>query len=284
MPYPVEFVFDVPAQTLAEARAITLTQSFKPGIVDYEVEPSRGTITLVLRRVEVATAAARPAAANPTGAASAAANPCPPVALTASSSDEQRTGSQVGADVGGAVLGGGSGRNVGSAVGGVLGALGVPPGRRNRSRLLQPIACAESRATQGAEGPRRGGEWPAPLASRGARVPLAVRFRIQCIAPGGTRPGLVSRRSVLRPDCASVRTPGPCRISRRARPGSRASQGSRRSRPPQRNLAACPAPASLPRHDRTHAQRTSNISDAPKSNRLRGSAECTFDTGHSPME
>ncbi len=70
------------------------------------------------------TAAAAAASAPPPAQRSASAAPCPPPSRTASSSDAQRSGSQVGAEVGGAVLGGGWGRSVGSTVGGVLGALG----------------------------------------------------------------------------------------------------------------------------------------------------------------
>jgi hypothetical protein len=74
LPYPTEFVFDVPAATLADAREITLTQEFKAGQVDYEVPASRGTVTLVLRRAEAAAGGSTPAAgATGAGAAAAAA-------------------------------------------------------------------------------------------------------------------------------------------------------------------------------------------------------------------
>lgn len=69
MPYPVEFVFDVPAARLVDAKEITLTQEFKAGFVDYEVPSSRGVITIVLRRGGAAAA---------TGAAPAAASAPPP--------------------------------------------------------------------------------------------------------------------------------------------------------------------------------------------------------------
>jgi hypothetical protein len=146
LPYPTEFVFDVPAAVLADAKEITLTQEFKAGFVDYEIPPSRGVITIVLRRAEAAAAAApvAPATAAGTGAAAAplaqassapapaptgAPNPCPPPGQAAggsagASSDAVRTGRDVGGEVGGAVLGGGWGRGIGASVGGVLGALG----------------------------------------------------------------------------------------------------------------------------------------------------------------
>jgi hypothetical protein len=69
-------------------------------------------------------AAAATSAASSAGQRSANAAPCPTPSRTASSSDAQRSGSQVGAEVGGAVVGGGWGRSIGANVGGVLGALG----------------------------------------------------------------------------------------------------------------------------------------------------------------
>lgn len=148
LPMPIEFVFDVPAQTLADAREITLTQEFKAGFVDYERDASRGVITVVLRRGDpAASASAAPAAgtAAPAAAAAAAAagtaaavtsarpapatpptttaaKPCPPA--TTAQGDPARTGRDVGGEVGGAVLGGGWGRSIGQSVGGVLGAIG----------------------------------------------------------------------------------------------------------------------------------------------------------------
>jgi hypothetical protein len=65
LPYPTEFVFDVPAQTLQGAQEITLTQEFKAGFDADERNASRGVITLVLRRDAAAGAAAPPAAAQP---------------------------------------------------------------------------------------------------------------------------------------------------------------------------------------------------------------------------
>jgi hypothetical protein len=149
LPTPIEFVFDVPAQTLADAREITLTQEFKAGFVDYERDASRGVITVVLRRGDAAAAAsaapatgtAAPAAAAPTAArpttpaaptatsaptvpTTTAAKPCPPATTAQGQGDPVRTGRDVGGEVGGAVLGGGWGRNIGASVGGVLGALG----------------------------------------------------------------------------------------------------------------------------------------------------------------
>jgi hypothetical protein len=56
--YPLEFVFDVPAAVLSDAKEIRLTQEFKAGLVDYEVPTSRGVITVVLRRGDPAGAAA----------------------------------------------------------------------------------------------------------------------------------------------------------------------------------------------------------------------------------
>jgi len=147
LPTPIEFVFDVPAQILADAREITLTQEFKAGFVDYERDASRGVITVVLRRGDAAAAAsaapatgtAAPAAATavrpttpatptassaPTVPTTTAAKPCPPATTAQGQGDPVRTGRDVGGEVGGAVLGGGWGRNIGASVGGVLGALG----------------------------------------------------------------------------------------------------------------------------------------------------------------
>ncbi|MCX8004786.1 MAG: hypothetical protein N2688_07490 [Burkholderiaceae bacterium] len=73
LPYPVEFVFDVPAETLAGARELTLTQAFKaPFLAEDEREASRGTITLVLRRGDAAAAAAASPATAAAGSAAAA--------------------------------------------------------------------------------------------------------------------------------------------------------------------------------------------------------------------
>jgi hypothetical protein len=154
LPTPIEFVFDVPAQTLADGREITLTQEFKAGFVDYERDASRGVITVVLRRGDAAAAAsaapatgtaapaaaaaaaagtaaavtaARPAPAAAPAAAPAsttAAKPCPPATTAQGQGDPVRAGRDVGGEVGGAVLGGGWGRSIGQSVGGVLGALG----------------------------------------------------------------------------------------------------------------------------------------------------------------
>lgn len=75
LPYPTEFVFDVPAATLADAKEIKLTQEFKAGFVDYEIPASRGVITIVLRRSD---AVAVPGAAPAASAAAAAAATAPP--------------------------------------------------------------------------------------------------------------------------------------------------------------------------------------------------------------
>lgn len=75
LPYPVEFVFDVPAHTLAEAREITLTQAFKAGFFDEERDASRGSITLVLRRIDTAAPAAGPSAQAAPAAPAAAPTP-----------------------------------------------------------------------------------------------------------------------------------------------------------------------------------------------------------------
>lgn len=76
LPYPTEFVFDVPAAALADAKKIKLTQEFKAGFADYEVPVSRAVITLVLRRGDAAAAApAAPAASALAGPATAAALP-----------------------------------------------------------------------------------------------------------------------------------------------------------------------------------------------------------------
>lgn len=71
LPYPTEFVFDVPAATLADAREITLTQEFKAGHVDYEVPASRGVITIVLRRSDAAAGAGSPGTTAATAATAA---------------------------------------------------------------------------------------------------------------------------------------------------------------------------------------------------------------------
>jgi hypothetical protein len=153
IPSPLEFVFDVPATQLADAKEITLTQEFKAGFVDFEIEPSRGVITIVLRRGganSAASSAAASAAGASAGAGAAAAttnaapsqpgsapapstasaqNPCPAPSRAASTTttagtDAARTGRDVGGEVGGAILGGGWGRSIGASVGGALGALG----------------------------------------------------------------------------------------------------------------------------------------------------------------
>jgi hypothetical protein len=154
IPSPLEFVFDVLATQLADAKEITLTQEFKAGFVDFEIEPSRGVITIVLRRGganSAASSAAASAAGVSAGAGAAAAtttnaapsqpgsapapstasaqNPCPAPSRAASTTttagtDAARTGRDVGGEVGGAILGGGWGRSIGASVGGALGALG----------------------------------------------------------------------------------------------------------------------------------------------------------------
>ncbi len=158
--YPQEFVFDVPAATLATAGEITLTQEFKAGGIDWEREASRGSITIVLRRGDAAAAAAPAAAATATAAAAAAGagaaaagaaapasaqNPCPPPSRTAGAAaggnDAQRTGREVGAEVGGAVLGGGWGRSIGANVGGVLGALGGGAKKEEPKPANAPADC-----------------------------------------------------------------------------------------------------------------------------------------------
>ncbi len=89
LPSPVEFVFDVPAASLAEGKEITLTQDFKPEAIEPEPTVNRGVVRITLRRVDAAaraipaaaTAAAPGAGAAPvTAAAQAAPTPAPAAA------------------------------------------------------------------------------------------------------------------------------------------------------------------------------------------------------------
>ena len=112
------------------------------------------------------------------------------------------------------------------------------------------IAPAGYRPTRG----RRIGCSPTKTTSGAAKT---VRGRTRCAseAPRSAAP-LAARAARFNNILgASVRAQRAARSELCARPGAPASQGSRRSRPPQRSFAACPAPASPQRTIRTHCGR-----------------------------
>lgn len=120
----------------ASAPPLTIASSVPLAAGSTTTAPAAAAATAAAATAAAATAAAATGSAPSTGPAGSSpattaaapapaganAAPCPPPARTASSSDGQRTGSQVGAEVG-AVLGG-LGRSIGSSVGGMLGGLG----------------------------------------------------------------------------------------------------------------------------------------------------------------